>query len=77
MDKAIEQYQIALKLNPDNAKAHYNLGAAFFTKGLTDEAIKQYQLALKLNPDFADARKNLAIALKQRNSANKAAPDKK
>ena len=62
IDEAIEQYQIALKINPDYADAHMNLGIAFFKKGWIDNAIEQYQIALKINPDYADAHMNLGVA---------------
>ncbi|HAM50768.1 MAG TPA: hypothetical protein DCP92_08770, partial [Nitrospiraceae bacterium] len=40
-DKAIEQYQTAISLKPDDAEAHNNLGVAYRSKGLFDKAIEQ------------------------------------
>jgi tetratricopeptide (TPR) repeat protein len=42
-DAAIEQFQIALSLKPDDAEAYNNLGNTYQSKGLTDRAIQQYQ----------------------------------
>ena len=52
MDAAISQYQESLRLNPDNAEAHYNLGTALGKKGQIAKAICQYQEALRLKPDM-------------------------
>ena len=62
-DSAIEQYEIALRLDPDYDLAHNNLGNAYRMKGWTDKAIEQYEIALKLNPQFIDAHNNLGLAL--------------
>ncbi len=62
-DRAIEQYEIALRLDPDSDLAHNNLGNAFRMKGWTDKAIEQYEIALKLNPQLIDAHNNLGLAL--------------
>ena len=62
-DRAIEQYEIALRLEPDYDLAHNNLGNAYRMKGWTDKAIEQYEIALNLNPRFIDAHNNLGLAL--------------
>ena len=59
IDEAIETFQYALTLKPDELDAHYKLGIAFGQKGLTEKAIEQYQNAIRLKPDFLDARINL------------------
>lgn len=59
LDKAIEEYQAALKLKPDHAEAHYYLGLAYHTKAkLTTEdkalyrkALEEYRLYLRHNPN--------------------------
>ncbi len=68
--RQISQYQEAVRLNPDNAIARNNLGAAFDKKGRTDEAIVQFQEAVRLKPDYTDAKENLARAPAPRNGSN-------
>ena len=71
-DEAIRQFQEAIRLKPDYAEAHSNLGTAFFQQGRADEAIRQYQEALRLKPDFPDARRNLDLALATKANASPA-----
>ncbi len=61
IDEAIEQYQIALRIEPSMANAHDNLGIAFAMKGEYDQAINEIQLALQINPLSANAYNNLGI----------------
>ena len=63
VDQAIDHFQMAVKIDPDNADALLNLGDAMFGRGQYDEAIKYYHLALKLVPDSARGHTPLAQAL--------------
>ncbi len=62
VDRAIDEYQLALKIWPDDELAHYNLGLAYFEKGWVDRAIDEYQLALKISPDYEGVHNNLGNA---------------
>jgi protein O-mannosyl-transferase len=63
----------ALKVSPDNYRAHYNLGCALGEKGDDAEAIHHYEEAIRLRPNFADARCNLAVELIRENRLDEAA----
>jgi Flp pilus assembly protein TadD len=65
-EEAIRQFQETIRLKPDHADAHYNLGVALGKKGQIDEAIRQYQETLRLKPGYTASRKNLAMALATR-----------
>ena len=45
----------AIKINPDDAEAHYNLGHAYERSGMDKEAIESYAQAIRINPDYAEA----------------------
>ncbi len=59
----IEVYKKAIKINPDDAKAHYNLGNAYFGSGMYNkEAIEACKQAIRINADYALAHYNLGNA---------------
>jgi tetratricopeptide (TPR) repeat protein len=63
----MENYDIALRLKPDNADAIGNMGNIYLNQGLTDRAIERYQSVLKLKPDNPNAHFNFGVAyLKKR-----------
>ncbi|MEN0050488.1 MAG: tetratricopeptide repeat protein, partial [Bacteroidota bacterium] len=51
-----------IKIQPNYAEAHNNLGSALDAWSEYDEAIKHYEKAVDLNPNFIDAVKNLGNA---------------
>jgi tetratricopeptide (TPR) repeat protein len=86
-DKAIEHYQIALKLAPDYAAAHddlevakslntanayFKLAISYQTRNLPDKALEQYLAAIRLNPDFVEAHYNLGVIYEDSNMPDKA-----
>lgn len=62
-DEALACYRRALRINPDFADAHYNLGNELNALGRKDEAVAAYERALKINPQDADALNNLGVVL--------------
>lgn len=65
-DEAIEVFESALRLYPDNAKLHGNLGSALLDKGSTDEAIKHLLLAVHKMPAYFTAYYNLGVAYERK-----------
>ena len=63
LTEAIAAFREAIRLKPDLASAHYNLGNALRVQGKLDEAIAAYREAIRLKPDLAEAHYNLGLAL--------------
>ncbi|MBF0557659.1 MAG: tetratricopeptide repeat protein [Nitrospirae bacterium] len=61
IDKAMEQFLIAVELKPDLEEAHNNLGNVYCTFNEFDKAAVQYMTTIKLNPNFAEAHFNLGL----------------
>jgi tetratricopeptide (TPR) repeat protein len=62
--EAVSEYQAAVKADPANYDAYYNLGLAALGSGDTRLSLWAYEIALALKPDADDARYNFALALK-------------
>jgi tetratricopeptide (TPR) repeat protein len=62
---ATSEYQNTLRIYPNYAEAHNNLGAIFLKSGRNTEAVAEYQAAVRLDPDYPDAHSNLGSALSQ------------
>ena len=66
LPEAIAEFQATLRIQPDHAAAHNNLGNALSkTPGRLADAIAEYRTALRLDPSYAAAHNNLASALIQ------------
>jgi tetratricopeptide (TPR) repeat protein len=65
MPDAISEYQRTLRIYPNYAEAHNNLGAILLKSGRTTEAVAEYEAAVHLDPDYPDAHSNLGSALSQ------------
>ena len=65
LDSAVQNYEKALSINPDYAKAHYNLGGALQGLGKLHDSVKSYENSTALEPENAQAHNNLAIVLRE------------
>jgi len=63
LDRAIEQYEAALRLRPNDAVANNAMASALLAVGRPDEAALYLETALKARPDYFDAHYNLGNAL--------------
>src|ERR1700761_7838615 len=61
LEGAVPEYREFLKLHPEVAAIHSNLGAALAGLGRYEEALPEYKTALKLSPKLEGARLNLAL----------------
>jgi eukaryotic-like serine/threonine-protein kinase len=62
-DAAVAASREAIRLHPDDAVAHGNLGVTLFHQGKLAEAIAAYRTAIRLRPNVADFHCGLALAL--------------
>ena len=62
LDKSIEQYQQALKYEPEHLEAHNNLANIYNLQGKYADAIRHYETALKQDAKNAALHANLGVA---------------
>ena len=55
----------AIRLQPENADAHYNFGIALAQAGKLPDAAREFRATVDLRPADVEARFNLGIALAQ------------
>ena len=65
LDQALKLFQVAVRDNPDDAVAQYNLGTLFLMKGMPAEARKPMERALQIRPNYTEAEINLGIIAAQ------------
>ena len=63
LDEAIRAYHEALRLDPEHAEAHVNLGRLLHERGAVTEAARHYREAAALRPADATAAYDLGVAL--------------
>jgi tetratricopeptide (TPR) repeat protein len=60
-EKAIKELREAVKINPNYAEAHYELGVLYDEKEDHAGAAQELQKAININPNYADAHFRLGI----------------
>ncbi len=60
--RAVDDYDVAIALNPNNAAAHHNRGLAHSRQRRFDLAIADFDRAIGLREDYASAYGNRAVA---------------
>lgn len=60
INEAIEHYQETLKLKPDHANCHYNLGFALRLQDKIDEALEEFRKAIQYDPELVGAAQAVA-----------------
>jgi len=74
-DRAIEDYNVAIRIDPEDAFAYNNRGNAYRGKGDYDRAIADYNKAIGLDPKFAMAYNNRGAAYKGKGDNERAISD--
>ncbi len=65
LPEAIQQYEMVIAAEPENAVAHSNMAAAHLALGRIDAAITGFKNAITIKPDDFEAFSNLGVALKK------------
>lgn len=59
--KSINIFKRIIDLDPENYKAHYNLGIAYFNLNQFDEALNSYENAISIKPDYKHGYYNIGL----------------
>jgi Tfp pilus assembly protein PilF len=65
-DRAIADYNQAIRLDPNHYQTYFNRGWVYSYKGMNDRAIEDYNATLRIDPNDANARNNLETARRAR-----------
>jgi len=65
LDISVQNYEKALSIKPDYAKAHYNLGSVLQEQGKLHDSVKSYENSIAFEPENAQTHNNLAIVLRE------------
>jgi tetratricopeptide (TPR) repeat protein len=74
-DRAVQDYDQSITLNPNYARAFNNRGVAYQKKGEYDRAIKDFDESIKLDPNYANAFANRAQTYLHKSEYERAARD--
>lgn len=74
-EKAMRDYEQAIRFNPRNAGAYVNRGVVLSKRGENEGAIKDYNEALRLEPKLADALYNRALSFEEEGETERALQD--
>ena len=70
-DKAVYAFQKVIFLQPNNVKAHYNLGVILRVKGQLDDALRAYKSVIKIQPNHPQAHNNMGNIFKNKGMLEK------
>jgi len=72
LEKAIEALRNAVRLRPEFAEGHYELGRALEHAGQTTQAIAEYKASSEQDPDLAESQYRLAVLYRKQGDTARA-----
>ena len=60
-EKSINFFKRIIHLDPENYRAHYNLGIAFFNLNRFQEALNSYKIAISIKPGYKHSYYNIGL----------------
>ncbi len=70
--EAVTHLRESLRINPDDAEAHNNMGGVYQRMGRFEDAIAEHTKALRLNPQLVEARYNIGLCNQSLNRLDEA-----
>jgi uncharacterized protein YjbI with pentapeptide repeats/tetratricopeptide (TPR) repeat protein len=61
-DTIIEQYKQAIRINPDDAEAHFLLGVTYTNLKMYKKSIESFKQVIRIDPGCAGAHNNIGLA---------------
>jgi lipoprotein NlpI len=74
-DRAIQDYDQAIGLDPNNAYPYNGRGIAYQRKGDNDRAMQDFDEAIRLDPDFAAPYNNRGVVYRMKGDTDRAIQD--
>lgn len=71
-EKAIKNFKRIIEIDPNNYRAHYNLGIAYFNLELFEEALNACEIAIAIKPDYKHCHYNIGLIYEARENLEKA-----
>jgi len=62
-EEAIEQFELAIRIESDNAEFYLNLGNVYVAQGIYAKAVDQYKIGIEKGPEYADLHNYLGLVL--------------
>jgi tetratricopeptide (TPR) repeat protein len=63
LDAALEEFRLALRLDPDDAATHWHIGAALASQGAGEEATAHLRRSVELDPGNSQVHNDLGLLL--------------
>jgi superkiller protein 3 len=60
-EKSIIYFKRIIEIDPNNYRAHYNLGIAYFNLNRFEEALNSYKIAISIKPDYKHGYYNIGL----------------
>jgi len=71
-EKSIKYFKRIIEIDPNNYRAHYNLGIAYFNLNRFEEALSAYNNAISIKPDYKHGYYNIGLLHEETENLEKA-----
>ena len=71
-EKSIKYFKRIIEIDPNNYRAYYNLGIAYFDLNRFEEALNSYKIAISIKPDYKHTYYNIGLLHEETENLEKA-----